>query len=108
MHAFSGDARLAGECVDLGLHVSFAGNVTYKNKKFQDLRLAAQAAPLGRLLIETDSPYLAPEPLRGRERRNEPAWIAHTAKCLAQLRAMDPLEFSRQTTLNARHLFGIS
>ncbi len=107
MHAFSGDVRMARECVELGLHISFAGNVTYKNKKFQDLRLAAEAVPADRLLIETDSPYLTPEPLRGRERRNEPAWIAHTAQCLAQLRGMTPLDINRQTTFNGRNLLQI-
>ncbi len=107
MHAFSGDARMVHDCVDLGLHISFAGNVTYKNKKFQDLRLAAQAVPLSRLLIETDSPYLTPEPLRGRERRNEPAWIAYTAQCLAQLRGIPLMDLERQTALNGRRLLGI-
>jgi TatD DNase family protein len=107
LHAFSGDARMAQECVELGLHISFAGNVTYKNKKFQQLRLAAVAVPLDRLLIETDSPYLTPEPLRGREKRNEPAWVAYTAQCLAELRGMALLELERQTALNCRRLLGI-
>jgi TatD DNase family protein len=107
LHAFSGDARMARECLDLGLYISFAGNVTYKNKKFQELRLAAAAVPLDRLLIETDSPYLTPEPLRGRENRNEPAWVAYTAQFLAQLRGAAVLELKQQTTLNGRRLFGI-
>jgi TatD DNase family protein len=107
LHAFSGDARMARECLDLGLHISFAGNVTYKNKKFQDLQLAAAAVPLDRLLIETDSPYLTPEPLRGREKRNEPAFVAYTAEFLAQLRGEPVLELKRQTTLNGRLLLGI-
>ncbi len=95
----------------MGLHISFAGNVTYKNKKFQDLRLAAVAVPLDRLLIETDSPYLTPEPLRGREKRNEPAWLAYTAQFLAQLRGMAVLDLTQQTTFNGssfvRHLIKI-
>jgi TatD DNase family protein len=107
LHAFSGNAQMAQECLDLGLHISFAGNATYKNKKFQDLRLAAAAVPLDRLLIETDSPYLTPEPLRGRKKRNEPAFVAYTAEFLAQLRGESVLELKRQTTLNGRHLFGI-
>jgi len=107
LHAFSGDARMAGECVDLGLHVSFAGNVTYKNKKFEPLRLAAAAVPLDRLLIETDSPYLTPEPLRGREKRNEPALVAHTAQRLAELRGIPLSELERQTTTNACRLLGL-
>jgi TatD DNase family protein len=107
LHAFSGDARMAAECVELGLYVSFAGNVTYKNKKFGPLRLAAHAVPLGRLLIETDCPYLTPEPLRGREKRNEPAWAVHTARQLADLRGIDLSELERQTTANARRLFAL-
>jgi TatD DNase family protein len=107
LHAFSGDARMVRECLDLGLYISFAGNVTYKNKKFEDLRLAAAAVPLDRLLIETDSPYLTPEPLRGREKRNEPAWVAYTAQFLAQLRGVAVLELKQQTILNGRRLLGI-
>jgi TatD DNase family protein len=107
LHAFSGDARMAVECVNLGLHISFAGNVTYKNKKFEPLRLAAAAVPLDRLLIETDSPYLTPEPLRGREKRNEPAWVVYTAKRLAELRGIAQTELDRLTTQNAHRLFGI-
>ena len=77
LHAFSGDAAMAAECLDLGLYVSFAGNVTYTNKKFQSLREAAATIPADRILIETDSPYLTPEPLRGKQKRNEPALVAH-------------------------------
>ncbi len=105
MHAFSGDAAMAGECLELGLYVSFAGNVTYGNKKFQSLRAAAATIPADRILIETDSPYLTPEPLRGKQRRNEPALVAHTAAALAALRGMALDEFVRQTTANARRLF---
>ncbi|HMF11462.1 MAG TPA: TatD family hydrolase, partial [Gemmataceae bacterium] len=78
MHSFTGDAATAEACLAMGLHVSFAGMVTYKNA--QKLRDVAKAIPLDRLLIETDSPYLAPVPLRGK--RNEPANVVHTAACL--------------------------
>ena len=105
VHAFSGDAAMAGECLDLGLYVSFAGNATYTNKKFQSLRGAAATVPAERILIETDSPYLTPEPLRGKQRRNEPALVAHTAAALAALRSVPLDEFVRQTTANARRLF---
>jgi TatD DNase family protein len=108
MHAMSGDAAMVAECLALGLHVSFAGNVTYKNKKFEPLRAAAAAVPLDRLLVETDSPYLAPEPLRGRQKRNEPANVVHTAAFLAGLRGIPQEEFDRQTTENARRLFNLS
>jgi TatD DNase family protein len=105
MHAMSGDAATAEECVALGLHISFAGNVTYKNKKFEPLRAAAAVVPAERLLVETDSPYLTPEPLRGKQQRNEPANVLHTAAFLARLRGIPSEEFDEQTTENARRLF---
>jgi TatD DNase family protein len=105
MHAFSGDATMAAECLELGLYISFAGNSTYTNKKFQSLREAAISIPADRILIETDSPYLTPEPLRGKQKRNEPALVAHTAASLAALRGVPLEEFDRQTTENARRLF---
>jgi TatD DNase family protein len=105
LHAFSGDAAMAAECLDLGLYVSFAGNVTYTNKKFQLLRQAAATIPADRILIETDSPYITPEPFRGKQKRNEPALVAHTAAALAALRGVPLDEFARQTTANARRLF---
>ncbi len=86
LHAFSGDAGMAADCLALGLYVSCAGNVTYRNRKFQALRAAAATVPEDRLLVETDSPYLTPEPLRGKQRRNEPALLVHTAAGLAALR----------------------
>jgi TatD DNase family protein len=107
LHAMSGDAAMADECVALGLHISFAGNVTYKNKKFEVLRTAAAAVPSDRLLVETDSPYLIPEPLRGKQRRNEPALVAHTATFLAGLRGMAVERLASQTAENAELLFGL-
>jgi len=108
LHAFSGDAAMADECLQLGLYVSFAGMVTYTNKKFAPLRAVAATVPADRVLIETDSPYLVPEPLRGKERRSEPAQIVHTAGCLAELRGVPADEFAAQTTANARRLFGLA
>ena len=108
MHAFSGDAAMAAECLELGLYVSFAGNSTYTNKKFQSLREAVLLIPADRILIETDSPYLTPEPLRGKQKRNEPANVAHTAAALAALRGVPLEEFDRQTTANAKRLFKIN
>ena len=105
MHAFSGDAAMAAECLKLGLYVSFAGNSTYTNKKFQSLREAVVTVPADRILTETDSPYLTPEPLRGKQKRNEPAMVAHTAAALAALRGVPLEEFDRQTTENAKRLF---
>ncbi len=107
LHAFSGDAAMAAKCLELGLSLSFAGNVTYRNKKFQPLRAAAAAVPADRILVETDSPYLTPEPLRGKRPRNEPALVVHTAAGLAELRGVPPAQLAAETTANARRLFGI-
>ena len=105
LHAFSGDAALAAECLALGLHISFAGNVTYSNKKFDLLRAAAQIVPDDRLLIETDSPYLVPQVFRGKQKRNEPAHVVHTAAFLAELRGVPVDQIAALTTANARRLF---
>lgn len=107
IHAFSGDERFATACLDLGMHISLAGPVTYTNKKFRALRSAAKVVPDDRLLIETDSPYLVPHPLRGKQKRNEPALIRHTVEGLAELRGTSTAELVARTTANARELFGI-
>jgi TatD DNase family protein len=102
MHSFAGDAETARACLGLGLHLSFAGMLTYKTAA--DLREVAKAVPPDRLLVETDSPYLAPVPVRGR--RNEPAFVAHTAACLAGLLGVPVEALAAATTRNARELFG--
>jgi len=102
MHSFTGTAEQAAEFLDLGLHISFAGMLTFK--KSDDLRAVAAAIPVQRLLVETDSPYLSPEPFRGK-RPNEPARVVHTAECLATVRGMTLDEFARQTTASALALF---
>ena len=88
----------------MGLHVSFAGMLTYKNA--EELRRVAKDVPLDRLLVETDSPYLAPVPNRGK--RNEPANVVHTAECLAKLHDVPLDVIAEQTTTNARKLFGLT
>lgn len=103
MHSFTCDAATAEACLAMGLYVSFAGMVTYKNAA--DLREVARRVPLDRLLVETDSPYLAPVPVRGR--RNEPAFVAHTAACLAGVLGVEPDAVAAATTRNARALFGL-
>jgi TatD DNase family protein len=108
IHAFSGDASFAGECLALGLHVSFAGNVTYSNKKFEPLRAAARTIPVDRLLIETDSPYLVPQVFRGKQKRNEPTGVICTAAFLAELRSASAEQLAAATTENARRLFQIN
>ncbi len=101
MHSFTGDLATAEACLEMGLFLSFAGMVTYKNA--QNLRDVAQQAPLERLLVETDAPYLAPVPVRGQ--RNEPAHVVHTARCVAGVKDMPFEDFAKQTTANARRLF---
>ncbi len=102
MHSFTADQIVADECLDLGLHISFAGMVTFKNAP--ELRELAKVIPAQRLLIETDSPYLTPHPHRGK-RPNEPALVVHTAACLAEARGLSLKELAAQTTANARDLF---
>jgi TatD DNase family protein len=103
MHSFSGDEALAKDCLAMGLHISFAGMLTYKNA--EALRDVAKGISRDRLLVETDCPYLAPVPMRGK--RNEPAFVLHTATCLAGLRGVGLDQIAEQTTLNAEELFGI-
>ena len=105
MHSFTGDEPMAAECLELGMHISFAGMVTFK--KSQPLRDCAATIPEDRLLIETDSPYLSPEPVRGK-RPNEPAHVRHTAECLAKLRGVSLKELAEVTTANARKLFSLN
>jgi TatD DNase family protein len=101
MHSFVGDKTMAEACLAMGLYLSFAGMLTYKNAA--GLRATAASVPLERLLVETDSPYLAPVPVRGR--RNEPAYVVHTAACLAGLHGLLPDGLAERTTANARTLF---
>jgi TatD DNase family protein len=103
LHCFSGDWTMACECLDLGFHLSVAGPVTYR--KADRLRAVAREIPLERLLIETDAPYLAPQPHRGK--RNEPAYVVETARYIAEMRGIPVNELERQTAANARRLFGI-
>ena len=105
MHSFTGDMPLAENCLDLGLHISFAGMVTFK--KSDELRAVAKEIPEDRLLVETDSPYLSPEPFRGK-RPNEPARVEHTLRCLAQVRGVSAEHLAEVTTENAKRLFGIT
>jgi TatD DNase family protein len=104
MHSFTGDPATAEACAAMGLHISFAGMVTYKNA--QNLRAVAAQIPADRLLVETDSPYLAPVPVRGK--RNEPAYVLHTAACLAAVRAVELHGLADQVTRNAERLFRLA
>ncbi|MBN2300990.1 MAG: TatD family hydrolase [Lentisphaerae bacterium] len=103
LHCFTGDEQFARCILDMGLYVSFSGIVTFANAS--SVRAAVSVVPDNRLLIETDSPYLAPVPLRGH--RNEPAYIVHVAETLAQIRGCSVVDIARITLQNARNLFGI-
>lgn len=103
MHSFTGSPAVAEGCLELGLYLSFAGMVTFKNAG--DIRAVAAVVPNDRILVETDSPYLTPAPLRG-QRPNHPALVKHTMENLAQLRQTSPEEFAAQTSRNASRLFG--
>ena len=102
MHSFTGSLAMAEECLSMGLYISFAGMVTYK--KSDDLRGVAAAMPADRILVETDSPYLSPEPVR-KIKRNEPAHVRYTAARLAEVRGESLEDFAAQSTANARRLF---
>lgn len=101
-HCFGGTPAEAEAVLERGFHVSFTGPVTFK--KADDRREAARAVPLDRVLTETDAPYMAPVPKRGK--RNEPAFVVHTARALAALYEVDEAEFSRITRENTYRLFG--
>ena len=101
MHCFSGTQKLAEQSLDIGFYISFSGIITFK--KADDLRAVAKAVPMERILVETDSPYLAPLPHRGK--RNEPSFVVHTAQMLADLKDIPVQEVARQTTKNFFDLF---
>ncbi len=104
LHCFSGERHHAERALAIGFLISFAGNVTYPNNT--ELRAVARAVPADRLLVETDCPFLAPVPDRGK--RNEPAWAARTAETLATLRGIAPEALGEQTSANFFQLFGIT
>ena len=102
-HCFSGDYEMAKKCIDLGFYISIPGVVTFdKAKTIQDV---ARRVPLSSLLLETDAPYLAPVPHRGK--RNEPSFIIHTAKKVAEIKNISWTEVAQTTARNAMNLFGI-
>lgn len=103
IHCFSGSPETCREYVSLGFYISFAGSLTFK--KAPNLCAAALEAPPDRLLIETDSPYLSPEPLRGR--RNEPANVLYVCQKLAALRGVTDEDIAALTTQNARRIYGV-
>ena len=100
MHCFTGNSEAARECLELGFYLAFGGVTTFP--KAAEIREAARITPADRLLLETDSPYLAPIPHRGK--RNEPSFIVHTAEVLARARGATVEELATQTTANFERL----
>jgi len=103
IHCFTGDTAAAREFLALGFHISFSGILTFRNAKA--IREAAKIVPDDRVMVETDAPYLAPEPYRGR--RNEPAFVMRTFETLAALRQADPAALAAQIAANTASLFGL-
>lgn len=103
MHCFSGSQETAAEVLALGWYISFSGSVTFKNAK--NLRKAAEIVPIEKMFIETDSPYLAPEPMRGR--RNYPAYVKHVAEKIAEIKGISVEEVAKITQENAKKFFNI-
>jgi TatD DNase family protein len=103
MHCFSGDAAMAGKLIELGFSLGVAGPVTFP--KAEALREVIRQVPIEHLLIETDAPYLAPQPMRGK--RNEPAFVRHTAEMIAKIKGLTADDVARITSFNAMQLFGI-
>ncbi len=101
MHCFTGSLAMARSCLEMGFHISFSGMLTFP--KAHDIRQVAGAVPMDRLLIETDAPYLAPVPFRGR--RNEPAWVVETARALAEVKQVSLEAVAKCTTENYQRLF---
>jgi TatD DNase family protein len=104
MHCFTGTTDQAQACLDMGFYISMAGVVTFKRN--DELREVAKIVPAARLLVETDAPFLTPEPYR-KIRRNEPKFVVDTARLLAEIRGEEFAELARSTTANFRRLFGL-
>lgn len=107
VHSFSGTLEQAEKLIQMGFYLGFGGFVTYANKKFSALWKVAQTVPIDRILLETDSPFLTPHPLRGKLERNEPLTTAFVARRLAELRETSTTEIVEQTTQNAIRLFNL-
>jgi TatD DNase family protein len=101
IHCFSGDRTMARAVLDLGLHISFSGILTFK--KSEELRRVAASIPEDRILVETDAPYLAPAPFRGKP--NEPAFVVYTAAEVARCRGLTATDVTATTTENFFRLF---
>jgi TatD DNase family protein len=106
-HSFSGDKKMADECIQMGFYISFTGNITYKpNESTLRAYEIIKSAPIDKLLLETDTPYLPPVPYRGK--KNEPSYIKYTAGKIAELRGISIDEIGKITVENAKKLYNLS
>lgn len=103
LHCYSGSPEMALDYIKLGFYISLGGPVTFKKARVP--KEVAELVPLDKLLIETDCPYLTPEPFRGK--RNEPKYVAHTAQAIAEIRGITLEELAKATSRNAKEIFGI-
>jgi len=103
-HCFSGSAEQAKIVLDYGFYISFTGVITFKNAELT--RRAAKIVPVDRLMLETDCPYMSPEPMR-KQKINEPALMIHTAKYLAELKGMDLADFANAVTATSKTFFSL-
>ena len=103
LHSFSASADVAQRALDLGFYLGFTGPITYK--RADELRAIAAGAPIDRILIETDGPFLAPQQQRGK--RNEPGFVRYVNERLAELKGLPAAEMARHTTMNAERLFAL-
>ena len=106
LHSFSGDAALAGRALELGFYIGISGPVTYTSA--EQTREVVRAVPLERLLVETDAPYLIPQPYRGKQKRNEPAYVRWVALAVAEARGLTLEQVAARTSANATALFGLA
>jgi TatD DNase family protein len=106
IHCFTGTPEDAAAYVAMGFHVSFSGIVTFRGKSADPIRAAVKQVPLDRILVETDCPFLAPMPMRGK--RNEPAYVVHTAAVVAEQAGVSPDQLAEASTRNARALFALT
>ncbi|MBE9546047.1 MAG: TatD family hydrolase [Proteobacteria bacterium] len=104
VHCFSGDYEMAKKCIDMGFYISIPGTITYK--KSDVLRKVVRKIPIESMLVETDSPFLSPEPRRGK--RNEPAYVVYTARRVAEIKGLPLEEVGRITSENTKNVFGIT
>ncbi len=103
IHCFSGDSEMAFKCIDMGFYISIPGTVTFKNAKKQ--HEVVKKIPIEKLIIETDCPFLAPVPYRGK--RNEPLYVTHVAEAISRIKNMPVEEVARITTANSKKLFSL-